>query len=185
MKAYVPGPHRCCFHTLFSGNLLSQWGNKKGISKYFLFSKCQALEITAVPVLVPGDAPQPGSAIQGTGEVPGVGLSSQSPSAQQNLCSSSEQPKRNKCRNSLGWSGEVYPRSLREAKCETAEALAGTLKQRRIDSSQVPMAKLGYCLDLPVEQGCAALGYRTLFLSWKDAPLLCLPCKMTMNATGT
>lgn len=134
---------------------------------------------------MPGDAPQPGSAIQGTGEVPGVGLSSQSPSAQQNFCSSSEQPKRNKCRNSLGWSGEVYPRSLREAKCETAEALAGTLKQSRRDSSQVPVAKLGYCLDLPVEQGCAALGYRTLFLSWKDAPLLCLPCKMTMNTMGT
>lgn len=43
--------------------------------------------------------------------------------------SSYEHQKRNKCSNSLGWRGDVYPRSLREAKCETAE-----------DSSQLPVA---------------------------------------------
>lgn len=126
--------------------------------------------------------------------------SSQSPDAHQNLSGSSyEQRKRKKCSNSLGWRSDVYPRSLREAKCETAEALAGPLKQQRIDSSQVPVAKLGYCLCICLWRGCCGHGDTPAFLRarlcgtgvlvspslpWKDALLLWLPCKMDHENHG-
>lgn len=103
----------------------------------------------------------------------------------ENFCSSSEQPKRNKCRNSLGCRGGVYPRSLREAKCERAEALAGIWKQRRIGSYQVPMAKQGYCLYLPVEKALQHWGAGLFFFTLEDALLLCLPCQMTVNSMRT
>lgn len=43
-------------------------------------------------------------------------------------------------RAAIPWGrGDVYPRSLREVKCEAADVLAGPPKQQRADAPQVPL----------------------------------------------